>query len=74
MPIDSVSSASPAARQRVEAARAARANCARCARDVGGRLGDAHEAAQREPRQRGDRARQRQRLRGRDAALASPRR
>ena len=68
MPIDSVSTASPRRGSRVEAI-AQRAELRALPRGVGGRLGDAHDAAQPQPRQRRDRARERQRLRRRDAAL-----
>ena len=47
MPIDSVSTRRPARARLRRGIRAARANCARCFADVVGRLGDAHEAAQR---------------------------
>ena len=61
MPIDSVSTASPASRQRRKQSASAR-NCERACAGVRGRLGDAHDAPQPQPGQRGDHRRQRQRL------------
>ena len=69
MPIDSVSSASPSPRSALAAARAGRG-----AVGAGGRrrrpARDRHQAAQAQPRQRGDGVRQRRHLGRRDAALA----
>ena len=69
MPIDKVSSISPSARAAARISRNIR-NCARWSADLGRRCGDAHEAAQCEPRQRDDGARERKRVAGRDAAFA----
>ena len=56
MPIDSVSSARPSPRSASNSARSARCG-ARCASKSAGRLGNRHQAAQAQPRQRGDGAR-----------------
>ena len=73
MPIDSVSSARPSACSDVEQL-AQRAVRPALRLEVVGRLGNRHQAAQAQPRQRRHRPRQRERLARRHAALAWPRR